>query len=82
MHISDILSLSVSILGLYGLIYHIRFLIPRNVVPRVSAVLTVTEHLLDRAESTGVIPQSNDHRPTLAMYRDVVPLLMNRHFTN
>jgi hypothetical protein len=82
MHISDILSLSVSILGLYGLIYHIRFLIPRNVLPRVSAVLTETEHLLDRAESTGVIPQPNDHRSTLAMYEDVMPLLANRHLTH
>jgi len=82
MHFSDILSLCISILGLYGLIYYLRFLIPRNVLPRVSAVLVETEHLLDIAESTGVIPQPNDYRPTLAMYEDIMPLLTNRHLTN
>jgi len=61
MYFSDILSLCISILGLYGLIYYLRFSIPRNILPSVSAVLTETEHLLDRAESTGVIPQSNDY---------------------
>ena len=46
MHFTDILSLCVSILGLYGLVYYLRFLIPRNVLPRVSAVLSEVEHLL------------------------------------
>ena len=82
MHFSDILGLCVSILGLYGLIYYLRFLIPRNVLPCVSAILTEAEHLLDRAESTGVITQPNDHRSTLAMYEDVMPLPINRHLTN
>ena len=49
-----------SILGLYGLVYYLRFLIPRNILPYVSAVLAEAEHLLDRAESTGVIPWPND----------------------
>jgi hypothetical protein len=67
MHFSDVLSLCISILGLYGLIHYLRFIIPRNVLPSVSAVLTETEHVLYRAESTGVIPQTNDYRSTLAM---------------
>ncbi len=74
MHFTDILSLCVSILGLYGLVYYLRFLIPRNVLPRVSAVLTEAEHLLYCAESTSVISQSNDHRLTLAMYEGLIPL--------
>jgi hypothetical protein len=82
MHFSDILSLCISILGLYGLIYCLRFVIPRNVLPRVSAVLTEAGHLLDRAESTGVTPQPNDYRSTLAMYGDVMCLVTNRHLTN
>lgn len=59
---SDIFSLCFSsIIRLCGLIYCLGFLISRNVLPRVSAVLTEAEQLSDRAESTGVIiPQPND----------------------
>jgi hypothetical protein len=74
MQLTDILSFCFSILGLYGLVYYLRFLIPRNLLPYVSAVLTDAEHLLDRAESTGVIPRPNDHRSSLALYDAVVPL--------
>ena len=68
MHFADILNSCVSILDLYGLICCLRFLIPRNVLPHVSAVLTEAEHLLSLAESAGSIPKSNDYRSTLAMY--------------
>ena len=40
MRFTDILSFCFSILGLYGLVCYLRFLIPRNVIPYVSAVLT------------------------------------------
>ena len=75
MRLTNILSFcfSESILGLYGLIYYLRFLIPRNLLPDVSAVLTDAEHLLDRAESTGVIPRPNDYRSTLTLYEAFVP---------
>jgi hypothetical protein len=69
MQFTDILSFCFSILGLYGLFYYPRFLIPRNLLPYVSAVLTEAEHLLDRAESTGVIPRPNDHRSALTLYK-------------
>ena len=72
MRFTDILSFCFSVLGLYGLVYYLRFLIPRNLLPYVTAVLTEAEHLLDRAESTGVIPQPNDHRSALTLYEDVV----------
>jgi hypothetical protein len=74
MRFTDILSFCFSILGLYGLLYYLRFLIPRNLLPYVSAVLTEAEHLLDRAESTGVIPRPNDYRSALTSYEAVVPL--------
>jgi hypothetical protein len=84
MDFSDNLSLCISILGLYGLIYCLRFLIPRNSLPRVSDVLNETKYLLDHAESTGVILRPNDYRSTLAMYEDLIPLLckQNCHLTN
>ena len=81
MQITDILSFCFSILGLYGLIYYLRFLIPRNLLPYVSAVLTEAGHLLDRAESTGVISQPNVYRSTLTLYEAIVPLPTDRHLT-
>jgi hypothetical protein len=65
----DVLSFCFSVLSLYGLVYYLRFLLPgRNLLPYVSAVLSEAEHLLDRAESTGVVPQPNDHRSALSPY--------------
>src|SRR6266849_4143232 len=81
MQFTDILSFCFSILGLYGLVYYLRFLIPRTVLPHVSAVLTEVEHLLDHAESIGVIPQPNDYRSALTLYEVVVPLSIDRHLT-
>ncbi|KAF8501515.1 hypothetical protein F5888DRAFT_1632396 [Russula emetica] len=82
MRFTDILSFCFSILGLYGLVYYLRFLIPHNLLPYVSAVLTEAEHLLDRAESIGVIPQPNDHRSALTSYEAVVPLSTDSHLTD
>jgi hypothetical protein len=84
MRFTDILSFSFSIIGLYGLVYYLRFLIPRNLLPHVSAVLTDAEHLLDRAESIGVIPRPNDYRLALTLYNAPMPLptdgpLTDRH---
>jgi len=58
---TDIISFCFSILGLYGLVYYLRFLIPRNVLLCLSSI-GEAEHLLDRAESIGVIPQPNAYR--------------------
>ena len=74
MQFTNILSFCFSILGLYGLVFYLRFLIPRNVLPYVSAVLTEAEHLLDRAESTGVISRSNDYRSALTLCKAVIHL--------
>ena len=82
MQLTDILSFCFSILGLYGLVYYLRFLIPRNLLPYVSAVLTEAEHLLDRAESTDVISRPNDYRSALTLYESVVPSSINRRLTD
>jgi hypothetical protein len=82
MQFTDILSFCFSILGLYGLVYYLRFLIPCNLLPYVSAVLTEAEHLLDRAESTGVIPRPNDYRPALTLYKAVIPHPPDGHLTD
>jgi hypothetical protein len=82
MRFTDILSFCFSILGLYGLVYYLRFLIPRNLLPYVSAVLTEAEHLLDRAESIRVIPLPNDYRSALTLYEAVVLLPTDRHLTD
>ena len=82
MQFTDILSFCFSILGLYGLVSYLRFLIPRNVLPYVSAVLTEAEHLLDRAESTSIVPRSNDYRLALTLYDAVMPLPTDGHLTN
>jgi hypothetical protein len=44
--------------------------------------LTEVEHLLDRAESIGVIPRPNDHRSALTLYEAVMPLSTDRHLTD
>ncbi|KAF8501522.1 hypothetical protein F5888DRAFT_1904845, partial [Russula emetica] len=82
MRFTDILSFCFSILGLYGLVLYLRFLIPRNVLSYVSAVLTEAERLLDRAESTGVIPRPNDYRSALTLYKAVMPLPTDGHLTD
>ena len=75
MQFTDILSFCFSILGLYGFVYYLRFLVPRNILPYVSTVLTEAEHLLDRAESTGVIPRPNDYRSALILYEALLSYL-------
>ena len=83
MDFSDILSLCISILGLYGLIYYLRFLIPRNVLPCASAALDEAERLLHRAESVGVIQRPNDYRTALTSYEAVMFFLpTDSHFTD
>src|SRR6266852_7360837 len=69
MQFTDILSFCFSILGLYGLVYYLRFLIPRGVLPHVSAVLAKAEHLLDCAESTGVNGRMTIDQPYIVRSR-------------
>src|SRR6266849_7374945 len=82
----DVIGFCFSIFGLYGLVFYLRFLLPRNVLPYVSEVFDKTEHLLGRAESIDAIPRPNDYRSTLAMYESnetvILPLPTDCHLTD
>ena len=59
----DILSFVLSVLGIYGIVLYIRYLLPRNVTPFLSTILDETQQVLDRAEEIGaVLPQSEYKR--------------------
>ncbi|KAI0001509.1 hypothetical protein BJV74DRAFT_794132 [Russula compacta] len=68
MRFIDILSLCLSILGIYGLLLYLRFLLPRHVIPRVASALIEAMQLLDRAEAIGAISRTSEYRASLAMY--------------
>jgi hypothetical protein len=55
MRSTDIVSFCLSVLGLYGLAFYIRLLLPRNVIPQVSTALNEVEALLGRAETLNAI---------------------------
>lgn len=63
----DIFSLVLSLLGLYGIVFSLRLLLPRNVVPLVSTSLNEAITLLENAEATNT-PNVSDYRVDLAMY--------------
>ena len=66
MRVIDILSLILSFLGIYGIIFSLRLLLPRNIVPDVSTLLTEAMALLEHAEANN-IPNVRDYRANLAM---------------
>jgi len=55
MHVIDVLSFSLSLLGIYGPILLILYLLPRNLAPRLSTLLGETQQLLRRAEEVGAV---------------------------
>ena len=63
----DILSLTLSFLGFYGLIFSLRYVIPCFFIPFLSAHLSATQFLLDQAEAINAIPLS-DYRTLLDTY--------------
>jgi len=65
MHALDVLSLSLSLLGIHGLILNIRYLLPRNVAPIVSVILDETRQLLGCAEEIGAVPPQNEYKRRL-----------------
>jgi len=66
--IISIFSISLSLLGVYGRVLHIRCLLPRHIIQSLSALLDETQHLLDRAEAIGAIPPESVHRTQLYWY--------------
>jgi hypothetical protein len=68
MHLTDILTLCFSTVGLYGLVFHVRFLVPCYYVPSVSALLCDTQRLLAHAETLNAIQGASELRMDLEMY--------------
>ena len=63
MYVIDVVSFCLSLLGIYGPILFVLYLLPRNVTPRFSTILDETYQLLRRAEEVGaVLPQSKYKR--------------------
>jgi hypothetical protein len=63
----DILSLVLAFLGIYGIVFSLRLLLARNIVPTVSTLLNETMAFLEHAEAIR-IPDASDYRASLAMY--------------
>ena len=68
MHFVDVLSLTLSFLGIYGLILSLRYLIPCCFIPSLSAHLNATQQLLDHAEATNALPLGSEYRTLLDLY--------------
>jgi len=63
----DVLSLSLSLLGIYGLVLNFRYLLPCYIIPVLSALLTEMRQLLDNAEAIGAIPSESEIRTHLTL---------------
>jgi len=74
MRLIEILSNILSIFGIYFLVQHVPFLLPRNLIPHVAAVLTEVRGLVDRAEANGAITDASKFRADLARY-EVYPMV-------
>ena len=61
----DILSFCLSILGVYGLVLYLRYLLPHYIIPLISALLNETRQLLDSAEALSAIPLESELRNQL-----------------
>ena len=79
MHLIDILSFSLSLLGIYGPILLTRYLLPRNVTPILSTLLDQTQQLLGRAEQIGAIPPQSEYKFRLDRYEHLRMLDCPQH---
>lgn len=71
-----LLGFILSVLGAYSLVRNLRFLLPCNVIPLVSARLDEIVWILARAEADDALPNANEYRINVAMYFIVVPSLV------
>ena len=71
----DVLSLTLSFLGIYGLIFPIRYLIPCFFIPCLLAHSNATRNLLDQAEAIDGIPPESQYRKQLDMYDEYLMLI-------
>jgi hypothetical protein len=67
MQFIDIINLIFSFFGLYGIVFSIRLLLPRNIVPLIPKLLDEVTVLLEKAEAIN-IPNVSDYWADLAMY--------------
>ncbi|KAN0126237.1 hypothetical protein V8E53_015230 [Lactarius tabidus] len=65
----DIFGFCVSILQMYGVVVHLRNLLPRNTIPHVSAKLDDAQDTLAHAVTAGAIPHISIYREDLERYR-------------
>jgi hypothetical protein len=72
MAFTDILSLILS----FAIVFSLRFLFPRNIVPLVSTSFEEAVTLLQRAEAIN-IPYVSEYRANLAMYACLYPLAVS-----
>src|SRR5258708_27882642 len=73
----DILSLILSFLGIYGIVFSVRFLLPRHVVPLVKTSFEEAMSLVERTEAVN-IPYVSEYRVSLAMYACLHPSAVSR----
>jgi len=66
----DIITLSLSVLGIYDLILSLRLLLPRHAIPCAAAVLGEAQRLLDYAETVCAIPHGSEYRATLVNFEN------------
>ena len=71
MHVIDILSFCLSLLGIYGPILLVHYLLPRKVAPLLSTLLDETQELLGRAEEIGAVPPQSEYKLRLDRYEDL-----------
>lgn len=74
MRLVEILSTILSIFGIYSLVHHVPFLLPRNLIPHVAALLTEVQGLIDRAERNGAITDASKYRADLTRYEAIYGL--------
>lgn len=73
MQFIDIINLILSFLGVYGVVFSIRLLLPRNIVPLIPKLLDEVMVLLEKAEAIN-IPNVSGYRADLAMYAMSLPI--------
>jgi hypothetical protein len=61
----DIISFCLSVVGIYSLLFYFRYLLPRNAIPLLFALLNDTRQLLDHAEEIGAVSPHGECRTRL-----------------
>jgi len=74
MPLLEIIGFCLSVIGTYGIVYSLRLLLPRNVIPHVSTALDETTILLDHAEDNNALPNTSEYRAILTLIRNQVVL--------